>query len=165
MSLSRFPLRTRAGSLRRRWSRVSPGPAVQLNITAILAEEQVAKIARALSPGVASFVSVFAGRIADTGVDPVPVIARSLELLRGLPRAEVIWASPRELLNVFQADAVGCDVITATADVLNKLSLVGKNLTAYSLETVEMFREDALAAGYTIPVSAPVREGVSLEVP
>lgn len=138
---------------------------VQLNVTAILAEAQVAEIAKALSPGVASFVSVFAGRIADTGVDPVPMIAHSLELLRGLPRAEVIWASPRELLNVFQADAVGCHVITAPADVLKKRSLVGKNLTAYSLETVEMFREDALAAGYTIPVSAPAREGVSLEVP
>ena len=132
---------------------------VQLNITAILTEAQVVEITAVLSPKVASFVSVFAGRIADTGVDPVPVIARSVELLRGLPRAELIWASPRELLNVFQADAVGCHVITATADVLNKLALVGKDLAAYSLETVEMFREDAMAAHYTIPVSAPTREG------
>ena len=132
---------------------------VQLNITAILTEAQVAEMAAVLSPQVASFVSVFAGRIADTGVDPVPVIARSVQLLRGLTRAEVIWASPRELLNVFQADAVGCHVITATADVLNKLTLVGKDLGVYSLEIVEMFRKDAMAAGYTIPVSAPARGG------
>ena len=133
---------------------------VQLNVTAILTEAQVAGIAAVLSPRTACFVSVFAGRIADTGCDPLPIIARSLALLRHLPLAEVIWASPRELLNVFQADAVGCHVITATADVLNKLSLVGKDLTAYSLETVEMFRKDAVAAGFTIPVSAPVRGGV-----
>ena len=137
---------------------------VQLNVTAVMTQRQVAEIAKALSPTVASFVSVLAGRIADTGTDPVPVIARSLALLRSQPLAEVIWASPRELLNVFQADAVGCHVVTATADVLDKLSLVGKDLTAYSLETVEMFRRDAVAAGFTIPVSAPVsapaREGV-----
>ena len=133
---------------------------VQLNVTAILTDVQVAEIASALSPQTACFVSVFAGRIADTGCDPLPIIVRSLGLLRDLPLAEVIWASPRELLNVFQADAVGCHVITATADVLNKLSLVGKDLTTYSLETVEMFRKDAVAAGFTIPVSAPVRGGV-----
>ena len=137
---------------------------VQLNVTAIMTETQVAEIAKVLSPTVASFVSIFAGRIADTGADPVPVIARSLELLRSRPLAEVIWASPRELLNVFQADAIGCHVITATADVLNKLPLVGKDLAAYSLETVEMFHKDAVAAEFTIPVSAhvsaPTRDGV-----
>jgi transaldolase len=127
---------------------------VQLNVTAILTEAQVATIAAVLSPATACFVSVFAGRIADTGVDPLPIVARSIELLRGLPRAEVIWASPRELLNVFQADAVGCHVITATPDVLGKLPLVGKDLTTFSLETVEMFRRDAVAAGFSIPVSA-----------
>jgi transaldolase len=132
---------------------------VQLNVTAIMTEAQVEEIGAALAPGVASFVSVFAGRIADTGRDPVPVIARSLEILRDRPKAEVIWASPRELLNVFQADAVGCHVITATADVLKKLALVGKDLTAYSLETVEMFRRDAVAAGFTIPVSAASTRG------
>ena len=129
---------------------------VQLNVTALLTEAQVKEIAAALSPSVASFVSVFAGRIADTGVDPVPIMARSVELLRGLPLAELIWASPRELLNVFQADSVGCHVITATADVLNKLPVVGKDLTAYSLETVEMFRKDAVAAGFTIPVTEEI---------
>lgn len=133
---------------------------VQLNVTAILTDAQVADIAAALSPRTASFVSVFAGRIADTGRDPIPVIARSVEILRNLPLAEVIWASPRELLNVLQADAVGCHVITATADVLNKLPLVGKDLTVYSLETVEMFRNDAVAAGYSVPLSAPTRSGV-----
>jgi transaldolase len=133
---------------------------VQLNVTAILTDVQVADIAAALSPRTASFVSVFAGRIADTGRDPIPVIARSVEILRTLPLAEVIWASPRELLNVLQADAVGCHVITATPDVLNKLPLVGKDLTVYSLETVEMFRKDAVAAGYSVPLSAPTRSGV-----
>ena len=130
---------------------------VQLNVTAILTEAQVAEMAAVLSPRTACFISVFAGRIADTGRDPVPVIERSLAILRTLPAARVIWASPRELLNVFQADAVGCHVITATADVLNKLPQVGKDLTGFSLETVEMFRKDAVAAGYTIPLSAPVR--------
>jgi transaldolase len=133
---------------------------VQLNVTAILTEAQVAEIAAVLSPRTACFVSVFAGRIADTGCDPLPIVVNSLKLLRDLPLAEMIWASPRELLNVFQADQVGCHVITATADVLNKLAVVGKDLTAYSLETVEMFRKDAVAAGFTIPVSAPVRGGV-----
>jgi transaldolase len=126
---------------------------VQLNVTAILTEAQVAEVAAALVPDVASFVSVFAGRIADTGRDPLPLIARSLELLRDQRRAEVIWASPRELLNVFQADVVGCHVITATPDVLKKLALVGKDLVQYSLETVEMFHKDAVAAGFIIPVS------------
>ena len=130
---------------------------VQLNVTAILTEVRVAEMAAVLSPRTACFISVFAGRIADTGRDPLPVIERSLAMLRHLPAARVIWASPRELLNVFQADAVGCHVITATADVLNKLSQVGKDLTTFSLETVEMFRKDALAAGFTIPLSAAER--------
>jgi transaldolase len=133
---------------------------VQLNVTAILTVAQVAEMATVLSPATACFVSVFAGRIADTGVDPVPIVARSLELLRGLPKAEVIWASPRELLNVFQADAVGCHVITATPDVLNKLALVGKDLTTFSLETVEMFRQDAVAAGFSIPTGKSQAEVV-----
>lgn len=133
---------------------------VQLNVTAIMTEAQVAEVGAALAPETAAYVSIFAGRIADTGVDPMPIVARSLEILRPRPLAEVIWASPRELLNVFQADAVGCHVITATSDVLNKLSLVGKDLTGYSLETVAMFRRDAVAAGFTIPVAAPAREGV-----
>jgi transaldolase len=127
---------------------------VQMNVTAILTESQVEEILPALSPRTACFVSIFAGRIADTGRDPLPCIARALQLLQPLPNAEVIWASPRELLNVCQADAIGCHVITATADLLAKLGLIGKDLATYSLETVEMFRRDAVAAGYTIPISA-----------
>lgn len=133
---------------------------VQLNITAILTEAQVAEMAAALSPRTACFISIFAGRIADTGRDPVPIIERALAILRDLPLARVIWASPRELLNIFQADAIGCHVITATADVLAKLPLVGKDLTAYSLETVEMFRRDAVEAGYTVPFSAAAGTGL-----
>ena len=126
---------------------------IQLNVTAILTDRQVAEVAEALDSNVAAFVSVFAGRIADTGLDPMLIMKRSLELLEKKPLAELIWASPRELLNVFQADAIGCHVLTATPNVLGKLSLVGKDLTSYSLETVEMFRQDALKAGFSIPVS------------
>jgi len=123
---------------------------VQVNVTAILTLDQVARVAERLSPDVASCVSVFAGRIADTGVDPVPIMAEAVRLVRPLARAEIIWASPRELLNVIQADQVGCHIITATSDVLAKLKLVGKDLGEFSLDTVRMFRDDALAAGYTI---------------
>lgn len=127
---------------------------VQLNVTALLTVDQVERVAECLSPNVASYVSVFAGRIADTGRDPMPIMARSVAVLRSLPAAELIWASPRELLNVFQADEVGCHVITATNDVLGKLGLVGKDLAQFSLETVQMFRQDALAAGFTIHTTA-----------
>ena len=128
------------------------GAGVQVNVTAIMTTEQVQRVAASLRPRVASFVSVFAGRIADTGVDPMPIVAESVRLVSHLPGAEVIWASPRELLNVFQADAVGCQVITATSDVLAKLTLVGKSLDEFSLDTVRMFRQDALAAAYAIPL-------------
>src|SRR5205085_10673855 len=120
---------------------------VQVNVTAIMTMKQVRQVADCLSPRVPSYVSVFAGRIADTGRDPMPLMRQAVTALEHLPGAELIWASPRELLNVFQADEVGCHVITATTDVLNKLSLVGKDLEAYSLETVLMFYNDARAAG------------------
>ena len=107
-------------------------------------------VAAVLNPEVPSYVSVFAGRIADTGIDPTSVMCDALEVLRQAPQAELIWASPRELLNIFQAQAIGCHIITATNDILKKLSLVGKDLDAYSLETVEMFYKDAKAAGFTI---------------
>lgn len=123
---------------------------VQVNVTAILTLDQVRRVADCLAANVASCLSVFAGRIADTGRDPVPIIAASVQAVQPLPLAEIIWASPRELLNVFQADAVGCHIITATADVLGKLKLVGKDLTEFSLDTVKMFRDDAVAAGYSI---------------
>jgi len=123
---------------------------VVLNITAILSLDQVKKVADALDPATPAIVSVFAGRIADTGVDPAPLMAEALKILQSRPKAELLWASPRELLNVFQADEVGCHIITATPDVLSKLKLVGKNLDEYSLETVKMFYNDATSASYSI---------------
>jgi transaldolase len=123
---------------------------IKLNVTAILTLEQVREVAAALAGETPGVVSVFAGRIADTGRDPVPLMAAAVELLRPYPREELLWASPRELLNVFQADALGCHIITATNDVLQKLTLVGKDLKAYSLDTVKMFHDDARQAGYTL---------------
>jgi len=123
---------------------------VKVNVTALMTLEQVQEVLNALKGGAPSNVSVFAGRIADTGVDPVPLMTEAVEILRGEPRAELIWASPRELLNVFQADAIGCHIITVTSEILKKLSLVGKNLDDYSLETVKMFYEDARAAGFSL---------------
>jgi len=129
---------------------------VTINVTAVLTVEQVRRIAECLAPGTPAIVSVFAGRIADTGVDPVPIMRAARQALTGRPLTELLWASPRELLNVFQADKVGCHIITATSDVLAKLALVGKDLDDYSLETVEMFRRDAMAAGYQIVPTGPV---------
>jgi transaldolase len=125
---------------------------VQLNITAVMTLEQVKRIVDRLAAETPAIVSVFAGRIADTGRDPLPIMAEAVRLLKAKPKAELIWASPRELLNVFQADQVGCHIITATNDILKKLSLVGKDLERYSLETVEMFYKDAKAAGFSIAV-------------
>lgn len=123
---------------------------VVLNITAIMTTEQVKAIAACLNADVPAIISVFAGRIADTGRDPVPLMAECLEILKPFPKAELLWASPRELLNIFQADEMGCHIITVTPDVLAKLKLVGKSLDEYSLETVQMFYRDASAAGYSI---------------
>ncbi|MEZ5356540.1 MAG: transaldolase [Bryobacteraceae bacterium] len=123
---------------------------VKLNVTAILAIEQVREVVDALAGGAPSNVSVFAGRIADTGIDPVPLMQETVDLTRPHAGMEVIWASPRELLNVFQADTIGCHIITATADILKKLSLVGKDLHDYSLETVQMFYEDATKSGFRL---------------
>jgi len=123
---------------------------IKVNVTAILTLEQVREVVCALEGGAPSNVSVFAGRIADTGVDPVPLMERAVGMLRPHPQMELIWASPRELLNVFQADAIGCHIITATPDILKKLTLVGKDLAKYSLETVEMFAEDAGKSGFRL---------------
>lgn len=128
---------------------------VQLNVTAVMTLDQVERITARLAPATGAIVSVFAGRIADTGRDPVPLMAEAVKILKSRPKAELIWASPRELLNIFQADAIGCHIITATNDILKKLSLVGKELDAYSLETVEMFYKDASAAGYRIATRTP----------
>jgi transaldolase len=123
---------------------------VKLNVTAVMTLAQVRQIAVALNPATASFVSVFAGRIADTGVDPMPVMTEALEMLSSNPSAALIWASSRELLNIFQADAIGCPVITVTSDIVNKLQRVGYDLADYSLETVRMFYADACSAGFRI---------------
>ena len=123
---------------------------IKLNVTALLTLDQVREVSAALSGRTPAVISVFAGRIADTGRDPVPLMAEAVELVRPHPNQELLWASPRELLNVFQADAVGCHIITATRDVLEKLTLLGKDLAAYSLETVKMFHEDARRAGYKL---------------
>jgi transaldolase len=130
------------------------GRGVQLNVTAVMTVEQVRQVADRLAADTPAIVSVFAGRIADTGRDPVPIMAESVKVLGSRPKAELIWASPRELLNIFQADAIGCHIITATNDILKKLPLVGKDLDRYSLETVEMFYKDAKAAGYRIDARA-----------
>jgi transaldolase len=126
---------------------------VKLNVTAVMTIDQVVQVRDALAQGIPAIVSVFAGRIADTGRDPVPRMARAAELLRERPKAELLWASPRELLNVFHAEAAGCHIITLTPDLINKLALVGHDLDAFSRETVAMFHADALAAGYDIPLS------------
>ena len=123
---------------------------VKMNVTAIMTMAQVRDVVAALNPIVPSYVSVFAGRIADTGRDPVPMMAAAVEMLKVAPAAELIWASPRELLNIFQADEVGCQVITVTNDILKKLSLVGYDLDTYSLDTVKMFYNDAVAAGFKL---------------
>ena len=128
---------------------------VKLNVTALLTLGQVRRVSALLGGGPPCKISVFAGRIADTGRDPVPVMAAAVELLRPYPNLELIWASPRELLNIFQAEAVGCHIITATTDILKKLSLVGKDLRVYSLETVKMFYDDARKAGYRLSTVAP----------
>jgi len=123
---------------------------VKLNVTAMMTLSQVRDVLAALNPDVSSYVSIFAGRIADTGYDPVPLMAAAVEMLKINPKAELIWASPRELLNIFQADEIGCQIITVTNDILKKLSLVGKNLDEYSLDTVKMFYNDAQSAGFNI---------------
>jgi len=124
---------------------------IKVNVTGLTTLEQVSAAGQALGEGsVFSIVSVFGGRIADTGRDPVPIMAEAVERLRRYPHVELLWASPRELLNIFQADAVGCHIITLTADILKKLPLVGKDLDQYSQETVQMFRNDAVKAGYVL---------------
>ena len=123
---------------------------VKLNVTAIMTLAQVCDLLAVLDFKVPSYISVFAGRIADTGRDPIPLMAAAVQLLSVNPTAELIWASPRELLNIFQADEIGCQVITVTNDILKKLMLVGFDLNEYSLDTVKMFYNDALAAGFQL---------------
>jgi len=123
---------------------------IKLNITAILSMRQVREVAAALLPNVPSIVSVFAGRIADTGRDPLPLMKDSLELLKALPAAELLWASPREALNIVQAAEMGCHIITVTPDLLAKCANFGKDLEVYSLDTVKMFYNDAVKSGFSL---------------
>ena len=126
---------------------------VELNVTAIMTVEQVRAVAEALDPKTPAIVSVFAGRVADTGRDPIPHMRACKQALASRPKAELLWASPRELLNIFQADEIGCEIITVTNDVIEKLKLVDKDLIEYSRETVQMFYRDAVAAAFSIDTS------------
>lgn len=123
---------------------------IQVNVTALLSLGQVREVADALSASTKSVVSVFAGRVADTGVDPVPHMTSALRIISSKPNAELLWASPRELLNIFQADACGCHIITVTEDILKKTAMVGMDLSELSLETVKMFYRDATSSGFKI---------------
>jgi transaldolase len=146
----KVPITDTKGALATRVIETLSGEGVVLNVTAIMTHDQIRALAKAQNPDVPSIVSVFAGRIADTGVDPMPHMRECLKLLAGQPKAELLWASPRELLNIFHADEVGAHIITVTNDVLAKLALVEKDLDQYSRETVQMFYRDASAAGYRI---------------
>jgi transaldolase len=121
-----------------------------VNVTAVFTLEQTRRVARGLEGGVASNVSIFAGRIADTGRDPLPIMREAVDMLKKNERCELIWASPRELLNIFQADEIGCHIITVTGDILKKLDLVGKDIDDFSLETVKMFYDDGVNSGYSL---------------
>jgi transaldolase len=123
---------------------------IKINVTAIMTIDQVSNVINSLEPYVPSYVSIFAGRVADTGKDPIPLMQKAIEILKLAPASELIWASPRELLNIFQADEIGCQIITVTNEILKKLSLVDYDLNEYSLDTVKMFYKDALEAGYKL---------------
>lgn len=133
---------------------------IPINVTAVMTVEQVGRIVEVLPPKVPAMISVFAGRVADTGRDPVPHMTECVKVLAARPFAELIWASPRELFNIFQADATGCHIITVGADLLAKLPLIGKDLTAYSLETVVMFLREAAAAGLAVEPQTGIRRVV-----
>jgi len=123
---------------------------IKVNVTAIMTTDQVSGIVEVLDPHIPSYISVFAGRIADTGRDPVPIMKKCVEIISQSKKMELIWASPRELLNIFQANQIGCQIITATNDILKKLELAGYDLTEYSLDTVKMFFNDAQESGFTL---------------
>jgi len=148
--LVKVPITNTRGESSARLLRRLARAGIRVNVTALLTLEQVRKASECLVDGPLAKISVFAGRIADTGHDPVPLMAAAVELLRPYPNLQLIWASPRELLNIFQADAIGCHIITATSDILRKLDLIGKDLNEYSLDTVKMFYEDARKAGYRL---------------
>ena len=123
---------------------------IKVNVTAVMSLRQVEHTVDALRGGAPSYISVFAGRIADTGRDPLPHMTKALEIMASEPRAELVWASPRELLNIFQADAIGCHIITVTSDILQKIALVGRDLDDFSLDTVKMFHADGQRVRFSV---------------
>jgi transaldolase len=146
----KIPITTTAGESMAPLVRELSEDGVQVNVTAMFTTAQVELITAAVKDGAPSYQSVFAGRIADAGVDPVPIMANAVEVMKQAPKSELIWASPREILNVVQANQVGCHIITITHDLLKKLPLLGHDLDQYSLETVQMFHRDAITAGFTL---------------
>ncbi len=146
----KIPVSTTAGESMAQLVRELSESGVKVNITALFTTAQVELITKAVKDGAPSYISVFAGRIADAGIDPVPIMSRAVDIMVEAPRSELIWASPREVLNVVQADQVGCHVITVTHDLLKKLDCLGKDLLQFSLETVQMFHRDAVAAGFSL---------------
>jgi transaldolase len=157
----KIPITTTSGESTYALVRRLTADGVKVNVTALLSLAQVRVVADAVAGGAPCFVSVFAGRVADTGRDPLPLMAEAVEILRPNPAAELIWASPRELLNIFHADSIGCHIITVTNDILKKLALVGKDLEEYSLETVHMFYEDAAGMGCVFALPA-ARERIAV---
>jgi transaldolase len=146
----KIPVTDTAGKLTAGVIRELSASGATVNVTAMMTARQVAQVLGCIAPGAAAFVSLFAGRVADTGVDPEPVMREAMGLLAGRPEVKLIWASPREVLNIFQADRVGCDIITVAHDLLAKLGALGKDLDQFSLETVRMFRDDAVKTGFSI---------------
>jgi transaldolase len=146
----KIPVTSTAGQSMASLARELSEEGIKVNVTALFTTAQVELITAAVADGAPSYISVFAGRIADAGVDPMPIMARSVEIMARAPRSELIWASPREILNLVQANDVGCHIITITHELLRKLDGLGKSLEQYSLETVRMFHNDALAAGFTL---------------
>jgi transaldolase len=147
---TKIPVSTTRGESTAHIVRALSQSGVKVNVTAIFTLSQLEPIVEALTDGAPAFVSIFAGRIADAGVDPIPIVASAVDILKRFPQIEVIWASTREILNLVQANSVGCQIITMSPEVLKKLDQVGRDLSDYSLETVKMFHRDALAAGLTI---------------
>jgi transaldolase len=146
----KIPVSTTSGASMAPLVRELSEDGVKVNVTALFTTAQVELITEAVKDGAPSCISVFAGRIADAGIDPVPIMARAVDIMVDAPAAELIWASPREILNVVQADQIGCHIITMTHDLLKKLDLLGKDLLQFSLETVQMFHRDAAAAGFSL---------------
>jgi len=146
----KIPITTTAGESMAPLVRERSEAGVKVNVTALFTTAQVELITAAVRDGAPSYISVFAGRIADAGVDPMPIMSRAVQIMLDAPRSELIWASPREILNLVQADQVGCHIITMTNDLLAKIDSLGKDLDQFSLETVQMFRRDAIAAGFTL---------------